>query len=206
MTNQTFPVSIEAMVTREQGITIYYPQIYGLANTHAQSLMNRMIIQQARELIRQQYEQQDVASFTEMIGTFELKTNERNILSLSLSNYAFAEGHAHGLTLMTSLTFNVETGEAYNLSELFEQGSDYVTLLSKHIKQQIQTRDIPVINEFTQISSDQEFYIADKVLVIYFQAYDITPGYVGLPMFPISVYDLQDIVMEDGPLERMMAQ
>src|SRR5690625_7638876 len=38
-------------------------------------------------------------AFTEMIGTFEIKTNERNVLSLTLTNYAIAYHYAHGLTL-----------------------------------------------------------------------------------------------------------
>ncbi|MFB4164355.1 hypothetical protein ACE1TI_11090 [Alteribacillus sp. JSM 102045] len=41
--------------------------------------------------------------------------------------------------------------------------------------------------------------MADKTLVIYFDEYDITPGYVGFPMFPIVTFELQDIVKEDRP-------
>ncbi|WP_368073024.1 RsiV family protein [Virgibacillus salinus] len=50
---------------------------------------------------------------------------------------------------------------------------------------------------------DQDFYIADKALVIYFQLYEITPYVFGFPMFPISVYAIKDIINEDGPLGRM---
>ena len=45
--------------------------------------------------------------------------------------------------------------------------------------------------------------MADKALVIYFQLYDITPYVFGFPMFPISVYEIQDIIDENGPLGRM---
>ena len=64
-------------------------------------------------------------------------------------------------------------------------------------------RDIQLLNEFTAIQTNQDFYIADKVLVIYFQLYEITPYVEGLPMFAISVFDLIDIIDENSPLSRM---
>src|SRR5690625_1962043 len=92
---QALPVSIQTMVIKQGGTTIYYPQIIGLQNINAQQSMNQDIYQLVQYLMRQQYKQQGVNSFEEMIGTFEIKTNERNILSLSLSNYAYAFQHAN---------------------------------------------------------------------------------------------------------------
>jgi hypothetical protein len=191
------------MVIKQDGTTIYYPQVVCLQNMNAQQSINQAIYQLVQSLIQQQYQQQAADSFTEMIGTFEIKTNERNILSLSLSNYAYAYQHAHGLTLMKSLTFNILNGKQYNLKDLFKPGSNYVDVLSRNIQQQIKERDIPLLDGFTKISPDQDFYIADKSLVIYFQLYEITPYYVGLPMFPISVFEIQDIIDENGPLGLM---
>ena len=62
-----------------------------------------------------------------------------------------------------------------------------------------------MITEFTTIKPDQDYYIADKALVIYFQLYDLVPYAWGFPMFPISVYDIQDIIDENGPLGKMLA-
>jgi len=197
---QALPVSIQTMVIKQGGTTIYYPQIIGLQNINAQQSMNQDIYQLVQYLMRQQYKQQGVNSFEEMIGTFEIKTNERNILSLSLSNYAFAFQHANGLTIMKSLTFNTQTGERYQLKDLFKPGSDYVNVLSAIVQEQIRERDIPILNEFPGISPNQDFYIADKALVLYFQPIEITPHYIGIPMFPISVFEIQDIIDENGPL------
>ena len=41
------------------------------------------------------------------------------------------------------------------------------------------------------------------MLVIYFQLYEITPYVEGLPMFPISVFELADIIRENSPLSRL---
>lgn len=203
MASQALPVQIQTMVLQQQGTTIYYPQVTGLQNTDAQQSINQSIYQLVNSLVQWQYQQQGTDSFTEMIGSFEIKTNERNILSLSLTNYAFAYHHAHGLTLIKSLTFNVQTGKQYQLKELFKPGSDYVGVLSKMIENQINERNIQLLGDFSGISPDQDFYIADKALVIYFQLYEITPYYVGFPMFPVSVFALQDIINENGPLGQM---
>lgn len=203
MDPQVLPVSVQTMVLQWQGATIYYPKVIGLQNTNAQQSINQSIYQLVQSLIKWQHQQQGADSFTEMIGSFEIKTNERNILSLSLTNYAFAYHHAHGLTFIKSLTFNVQTGRQYQLKELFKPESDYVEVLSKIVQSQIDERDIQLLGNFSGISPDQDFYIADKALVLYFQLYEITPYYVGFPMFPISVFALQDIIDENGPLGQM---
>jgi hypothetical protein len=140
---------------------------------------------------------------TQVTASYEVKTNERGVLSLSLNNYAFAGG-AHGMTIIKSLTFDVSTGRIYSLADLFKPGSDYQRVLSAIIEKQIKEREIPVINEFTGIKPDQDYYIADKVLVVYFQLYDLTPYAYGFPEFPITVYQVEDIVDENGPLGRMI--
>lgn len=203
MATVALPVSIQTMILQQQGSIIYYPQVVGLQNANAQQSINQSIYQLVQSLIQWQYQQQGADSFTEMIGSFEIKTNERNVLSLSLTNYAIAYHYAHGLTLKKSLTFNVQTGMQYQLKDLFKPGSNYVEVLSKIIQNQINERDVQLLGEFSGISPDQDFYIADKALVIYFQLYEITPYYVGFPMFPISVFALQDIIDENGPLEKM---
>ena len=201
--DQALPVSIQTMMIRQQGTTIYYPQVIGLPNTNVQEMINQTIVKLVQTLMQEQYKQQDADSFVEMLGLYEIKTNERNILSISLSNYAYAFQHANGLTLMKSLTFDVQTGKSYQLKDLFKPGSDYVKVLSDIVQKQIKARDIQLLNGFPGISPNQDFYIADKALVLYFQAIEITPHYVGLPMFPISVFELQTIIDENGPLGQM---
>lgn len=203
MAAQALPVSIQTMVIQLQGTTIYYPQIIQLPDTGVQQRINQTVFQSVQTLIHDQHQQQNADSFTEMIGTYEIKTNERNVLSLTLSNYAYAYHHAHGLTLLKSLTFDVQTGKSYKLKELFKPGSDYVKVLSDIVKKQIKDRQIQSLEPFTQISPNQDYYIADKALVIFFQLYEITPYYYGFPMFPISVFDILDIIDENGPLGRM---
>ncbi|KIL45089.1 RsiV family protein [Jeotgalibacillus soli] len=139
----------------------------------------------------------------EMIGSYETKNNQRQVLSIALSNYTYHYHAAQGMTYIKSLTFDLQTGKVYKSKDLFMPGSSYVGRLSTLIRSQIKQRDIQPLNGFTRIRPNQDFYIADKVLVIYFQFYEITPYVFRFPMFPISVYDLQDIIDENSPLGRM---
>ncbi|MBU5677212.1 DUF3298 and DUF4163 domain-containing protein [Alkaliphilus sp. MSJ-5] len=199
--DKRFPVYISTMKLTMPRLEIYYPVVSGLNNINVQKNINSNILNLVYQMIKDQgyYENPQ----TTITGYYEIKTNERGILSIVLTNYAFSGG-AHGLTIMKSLTFDVETGKLYSLKDLFKDGSNYVDVLSEIIEEQIEERDIPLITEFDKIRPDQDFYIADKALVIYFQLYELAPYAYGFPQFPISVYEIQDIIKEDGPLGEML--
>lgn len=181
---------------------IYYPQVYGMSKPNLQSFVNSTIINEVHKMI--DWNSGDTMTpLVEMLGTYELKNNQRNVLSLTLSNYSYYHNTAHGMTNIRSLTFDLEKGRLCELSGLFKPSSNYVGRISKIIQAQIKQRNIPLINDFTVIRPNQYFYIADKALVIYFQLYELTPYVFGFLMFPISVYDIQDIIEEEGPLGRM---
>lgn len=183
-------------------VNVYYPFVYHLKNSHVQWKINRDITNAFNQLLIDQnyYE----PSLQEMNAYFEIKTNERNILSLNLIVYSFTGG-AHGMTKIKSLTFDTRTGKQYTLNELFKANSNYVKKLSEIIGQKIQDWNIDLLDEFTGIKSDQDFYIADTSLVIYFQLYEITPYVYGFPYFPIPILDIAPIINPNGPLDRLMS-
>lgn len=199
-----FPVPLQTGSYVTSNIEVYYPFVYGLREREAQERMNAAIQAQAGSMIEDQQASQEGTGPTTMTGLYEIKTNERGVLSLTQSNYAYTPPAAHGMTLLRSLTFDVASGKTYRLSELFRPGSAYIDRISAQIRAQIAERDVPLLGEFTEIAPDQPYYIADKALVIYYQLYELTPYVYGFPMFPISVYSLQDVLVEDGPLGKML--
>lgn len=201
---QALPVSIETIVWKDKGAKIYVPKLVGFKEHWVMKKVNTSIEKTVRELIKWQHKKQGFSHFNQMIGMYEIKTNERHVLSISLSNYAIANHAANGLTVMKSLTFDLDTGEQKELKDLFKPGSNYVERISAMVSKQIEERDIPTLNSFTKIAPNQYFYVADKSLVIYFQALEITPHYVGLPMFPISLYSLEDMIRKNSVLERLL--
>ncbi|WP_110114622.1 DUF3298 and DUF4163 domain-containing protein [Bacillus sp. CGMCC 1.16541] len=197
-----FPVQVYTQRLVKHKLDVYVPIIHGLTNATAQYRINTSIMQAVNKMIQNQG--YDENPDTEVSGYYEIKNNQRGILSLTLVNFAYSGG-AHGITVTKSLTFDTQTGKKYKLKELFNEDSDYVKVLSDFVGKQIKDRDIPLISEYKGISPEQDFYIADKSLVLFFQLYDLTPYVYGFPFFPISVYDIQPIVKEDGPLGEMIS-
>ncbi|REE80091.1 uncharacterized protein DUF4163 [Paenibacillus taihuensis] len=195
-----FPAVVQASRITFPKAEIWVPVVSGLHNAAARNSINGKIRQTVRELIENQGSLSDPRA--DMQGYFEVKTNEKDVLSLSLFNYAYTGG-AHGLTLQESLTFDTTTGKSYALAELFKPGSGYVNRISDIVKTQIATRQIATLDPFQSIRPDQPYYIADRSLVVYFALYELTPYAFGFPYFPIPVYDLSDIINPNGPLGRM---
>jgi hypothetical protein len=199
----TLPVHITTMkVSNGPDQQVVYPRVFGMRNTRLEQLINRSIVAQTQQLINLQVNQSP-STVVEMLGTYEVKNNQRDVVSFSFSNYTYHHQEAHGMTYIKSLTFDLKQGKLVQLKDLFKPDSDYLSRISSLIQAQIAERDIPLLGDFTTIQPNQDFHIADKTLVIYFQLYDLTPYVFGFPMFPLSVYELQDIIVEDGALGRL---
>lgn len=200
---QSLPVHIKPMqVSYGKDIQVIYPHVFGMRDRGMERFINQNIVDETQQLINMQIAEMPT-TLVEMDGSFEIKNNQRDVLSLSLYNYAYHYQAAHGMTYIKSLTFDLKNKSRCSLSELFKPGSNYVDRLSELINEKIQERDIGTFEDMVKILPDQDFYIADKALVIYFQLYEITPYVFGFPMFPLSVYAIQDIINEDDPLGRM---
>ena len=203
MRNIQLPLQVITKKIIMPGLEVFYPYIVSGANPNAIHRMNQQINSLVNKLIAEQgYYQQPYT--TSVNGYYEIKTNERGVFSLSIINYTYHQYAAHGLTIIKSLNFDISTGKNYQLHELFKPDSNYIKVISDIIKKQIKARDIPLINDFTEIKPDQDYYIADKSLVIYFQLYELTPYVYGFPNFPISVYEISDLIKEDSILGVMI--
>ena len=197
------PVAVGYRILQKETpkITVYYPFVVGLANQQAEIKINATIVDTLNKILIELGFHE--ANLQEMIGEFEIKTNERGIFSLSLTVYSFTGG-AHGMTIVKSLTFDVASGQQYELSDLFKPNSEYVSKLSSIIAGKIKDWETLLLEPFTTIRTDQDFYLADHALVIYFQLYEISPYVAGFPYFPIPILDIQDIIQPNGPLEKLL--
>ncbi|ADC50250.1 hypothetical protein BpOF4_10985 [Alkalihalophilus pseudofirmus OF4] len=201
MNMSILPVEIRTRHLLQPKLDVYYPQLAGLVDHTIEEKLNERIYQQVQTMITKQgfYDYPE----TEITGGYEVKTNERNIVSLTNLHYSYSGG-AHGLSTLRSLTMDVQTGKVYKLKELFKPDAPYIKRLNKIIEAQIKDRDLPLLSPFKGIAPNQYFYQADRALIIYFQLYDLAPYAFGFPFFVISVYEIEDIVDQEGPLGRML--
>ena len=104
-------------------------------------------------------------------------------------------------------TIDRTTGEQLHLADLFTEGCDYVTPISRNILEQMTKQmeaDETVIyflnqvNEdenFKAIDADQSFFVnAEGNLVICFDEYEVAPGYMGAVEFESPAEVLRDIL------------
>lgn len=138
-----------------------------MKNQQLQRLINHTIVFETQKLINEQVGNMPT-TVEEMLGSYEIKNNQRQVLSLSLSNYTYHYHAAHGMTYIKSLTFDLEKGKQCQLKDLFKPGVDYVKRLSDIINGQIKQRDFPLLNVFTTIKPNQDFYMPIKLLSFIF--------------------------------------
>lgn len=200
MNTMKLPTDIISRHLVQPRLDVYYSELVNLADRHVQEHLNERITKQVMTMIRKQgYEQEPKTTIT---GGFEIKTNQRDIVSLTNSHYSYSGG-AHGLTIQRSLTMNTQTGQVYSLKDLFKPKARYIERLNEIIKKQIKALELPLLTEFKGINPNQYFYIADKALVLYFQLYELVPYAWGFPYFVISVFEVKDMVVDDGAFGRM---
>ena len=83
------------------------------------------------------------------------------------------------------------------------QDEQYKKIINAEILRQIKVREIPLLDSFNGISPEQDYYVSDQVLVIYFQLYELSPYAAGFPYFPIPIFMLSSVIPENSILSRM---
>src|SRR5699024_6534735 len=104
-----------------------------------------------RQLVLDQFYAQETNRFAQMIGQYEIKSNERNIISLTQSNDAIMPQAANGLNLMNSLTADTKTGSTYRIQDLFKEGRNYREVVSAHVRRQLKERGMTRFDEHVTI-------------------------------------------------------
>lgn len=135
---------------------------------------------------------------------YEVVTDNDNYFVL---HFSAAKVSASAQQINRYYTIDRKTGEMVELKDLFQEGSDYVKVISDNIKEQMKQQmaeneyiqyfldsEVPEW-DFKEIKEDQNFYINDKGnLVISFDEYEVAPGYMGAVSFEIPREELTSIL------------
>lgn len=111
------------------------------------------------------------------------------------------------MTVQSSHIFNLVTGEEYKLRDLFKIDADYVSLVSDTVRDEINERikegKLPdhFLVPFQTIKDDQDFYLSNHALVVYFQQYEYFPYAAGIQEFPVEFPALRDMLKPDFQME-----
>lgn len=187
---------------------VQYPVIEGLEYKQIQDELNLLFKKIADAAVQEGKENADllapyVSKNPNMPGqcetylNYQIKYNRNNYLSLIFQNYQYAGG-AHGNTVQSGYTFSLENGRKYTLKDLFKSESDYITILSDTVKEQLVKRELTeaLFRPFERISEDQGCYLSNNGLVVYFQQYEILPYASGIQEFTADYNLLTDLLKE----------
>lgn len=134
-------------------------------------------------------------------GSFTVEFFKKNLLILNLGGYYYAIGAAHGMPSKKTPSIDLVTGKFYTLGDLFIGGVYWTSELDKIINRMIKTdpQYSVVFNDgFTGIKLDQDFYIDDENLYIYFAPYEIGPYAAGFITFKIPFTEIEGIINKNG--------
>lgn len=189
--------------TKTLDLTLQYPELQGLANAEVQNKLNSLFEKLAADaknegLENEKYivpEQIARNIKAETYFNYQVKYNWNGLLSIVFSDYQY-RGGAHGLTVQSSYTFDLKTGAELKIKDLFKSDFDYISMISSEVKKQMGERGMTVLlAPFNSIKADQDFYLSNNAVVVYFQAYEYLPYAYGIPEFYI------DFQLVDGSVD-----
>jgi len=199
------PLIIGHIIIDDAQVTAYIPRILGSSPTEIRpeivEKVNQAILRKAKL---------DLASFrADWDGfvrtapehtrkhlhywmSYAVKLNREKLLSLTIEEYYYTGG-AHGDGRVWGLSFDLESGRSIKLADVFKPGADFHGRLESLIRSEIARRGLTKY-WFDGIKNDQQFYLTEEGLVIYFQPYEIAPWVYGVPRFIVSYQELSDIL------------
>ena len=124
----------------------------------------------------------------EAYSDYQVTYNKNNLISIPIQLYEFTGG-AHGMSYLKTFNYNLLTGKEIKLKDVFKEDVNYKEIVNNYIKEEIsKNKDIYFSGEegFKGISDNQDFYIDNDGIVVYFGLYDIAPYYVGIPKFKMT--------------------
>lgn len=127
---------------------------------------------------------------------YEVTYNKDCTISLYFDQYEYTGG-AHGNTVRSSDTWNLQNGRRIMLGQLFRYPFHYKPYIIKtiinQIEKQIESGDNPYFEEYKKnvatYFNPSSFYLTNKGIVIYFQQYEIAPYASGIREFTIPYSD-----------------
>lgn len=185
---------------------VYYPVLEDMADIKKETDVNQELKEMWTDISSVSIKPNDVLDY-HYEGGFSVVYGRKNLLVLMESGYDYPFGAAHGMPVMNHVHIDTRTGEFYELEDLFLDDGRYADILSEIVKDQLsemseQEPGMYWFDSYKGISGDQQFYITDKGLSLYFQPYEIAPYAAGFPTFFVTFEEINDIIDKKGDFWR----
>ncbi len=171
----------------DRNFDLSYPQVQ-MKDKKAEEKINGQIeavMATFRSTVRQDMKQ---GGSIQALVTYDIKMNHTGLLSLTLTEYTYADRAAHGMTYVKGMTFNT-MGQLCDYSDVLKfaavaKAEDVynAAAVTKKLKLKAAKEGIMLNSDFQGIDKvTQEFYFDDAAnLHILFQQYEAAPYAVGV--------------------------
>jgi Protein of unknown function (DUF3298)/WG containing repeat/Deacetylase PdaC len=187
---------------------IYIPSVTGLKSKEVEENINLKLKEMS--LFRPYDEDKKVENIIitsedvltyDYYGNFTILFYKNNILTLDLVGYYYPLGAAHGMPTRKTPTINLITGDFYKLEDLFKVNSNWKDELNKIIDEMIKkdpNYEYVFKDAFKGITENQDFYIDENNLYIYYPPYEIGPYSAGFITFKIPFSNIDMLLNKEG--------
>ncbi len=170
---------------------VIYPEFR--KNTVVTDKINNDILFKATEMKRN-WKYTDEIEKIKFLSNYNIELKKEEIISIRFDETVYLSESSKPYKEIKSITLNTDTGMEYLLSDFFKKRSNYKKILNNYIKKYIIEKNIDTVRDFIEIENEQEFYLTDSEVVIYFQPYVYTTRTYGPLMIPISYNSIKDIL------------
>lgn len=178
------------------------PVISGLKDSKYEEQLNDILMRHAMKEKTEVYETSKQAEQVakKQKASFEPATlnsdfrffKNGDVISLIVDTYKITSAKANGESRSDTYTFlNADDARALQLSDLFNEDTDYKALLGNVVRNQIALKKNKEDFNFGKIKDTQSFYVSNGYLVLTFERYEIAPGADGPQNFKIQLASIQ---------------
>lgn len=192
------PVEVEELVVAQEDegikLDIKVPQVEGLEAFNEQAMR---LGEQLEEQTRQS-EQAVEEGYTDLHAegkmNFETKFLDAQTISVLTTGFLYEAGAVNGYTYKEALNYDLQTGSAIELADLFN-GQGYEAGLLEAVESGIAASNLEgeTLDTLTEIKVTQQFYLTGESLVLVFDQYEITSGAQIPPELAIAKNGLENL-------------
>ena len=168
-------LQIKEKTIKNQNNNIRYPKITLKKQPKLQDKINRQIYEVAlagkKDLKKYKPETYDYLS------QYSVTYRKGPLISILFQSSLTFPKLAHPINTLNSLTFNLLSGNHYQLKNIFSFFSNYEKKINKILTEKLKGKNL--LQKFTGITKNQTYYLTHDGLVIYFQEYIYTPHVQG---------------------------
>ncbi len=184
LTSCAEPVEVEEIVVAQEDdglvLDITVPQVEELDAFNEQAMR---LGEQLEEQIRQSeqaVEEGETDLHAEGVLSFETKLLNEQVISILFDGFYSLAGIPRTVHYKETLNYELQSGSAIEIAELFEDENyedDFLAAVNLEMEASGLKEDL--FEPFDEIKESQQFYLTEEELVLVFDQYEITAGYMG---------------------------